>query len=38
MIAVAWALVWFLPEEKLRSMSGLQARHHDATKAAAPPS
>ena len=37
-IAVAWALVWFLPEEKLRSMSGLQARHHDATKAAAPPS
>jgi EmrB/QacA subfamily drug resistance transporter len=33
-IAVAWVLVWFLPEEKLRSMSGLQARQHDAAKAA----
>jgi hypothetical protein len=33
-IAVAWVLVWFLPEEKLRSMSGLQARQHDAAEAA----
>jgi EmrB/QacA subfamily drug resistance transporter len=28
-LLVAWIVVWFLPEEKLRSMSGIQARHHD---------
>jgi EmrB/QacA subfamily drug resistance transporter len=33
-LAIAWVIVWFLPEEKLRSMSGLQAqasRSRDAT-------
>jgi EmrB/QacA subfamily drug resistance transporter len=29
-MAVAWAIVWFLPEEKLRSLSGLQAQREHA--------
>jgi EmrB/QacA subfamily drug resistance transporter len=33
-IAVAWAIVWFLPEEKLRSVSGIEARKRDAADAA----
>jgi hypothetical protein len=29
-ITAAWVIVWFLPEEKLRSMSGIEAREHAA--------
>jgi len=34
-IAVAFAIVWFLPEEKLRTQSGLQAQQTQAAEAAA---
>jgi hypothetical protein len=34
-IAVAFAIVWFLPEEKLRDQSGIQAREEQETAAAA---
>jgi EmrB/QacA subfamily drug resistance transporter len=33
-LAVAWLIVWFLPEEKLRSVSGLQAQRDDLEGAA----
>ncbi len=34
-LAVALAIVWFLPEEKLRNQSGIDARHQEAAAAAA---
>ena len=34
-LAAAWVVVWFLPEEKLRTVSGLQAQRDDAAAAAA---
>ncbi|MFZ0158538.1 MAG: MDR family MFS transporter [Kineosporiaceae bacterium] len=34
-LAVAFVVVWFLPEEKLRSQSGIDARHQEAAAAAA---
>ena len=34
-LAIAWVVVWFLPEEKLRSVSGLQAQRDDADAASA---
>ncbi len=34
-LALAFLVVWFLPEEKLRSMSGIDARHQEAAAAAA---
>lgn len=37
-IAVAWVVVWFLPEEKLRSVSGIQARQSEASTTEAVPS
>jgi EmrB/QacA subfamily drug resistance transporter len=33
-LAVAWVIVWFLPEEKLRNLSGIQARHQAAAERA----
>jgi len=32
-LAVAWVIVWFLPEEKLRSVSGIQARQEATAEA-----
>lgn len=32
-LAVAWVIVWFLPEEELRNTSGIQAREQDARAA-----
>ncbi len=34
-LAVALAIVWFLPEEKLRTQSGIAARHEQESAAAA---
>jgi len=34
-LLIAWVFVWFLPEEKLRSVSGLQAQRQNEQEAAA---